>query len=43
MTPSKQCCRLAFLQGIRDHEERSGRPLTAEALRRALVKSQQLV
>jgi hypothetical protein len=29
MTP-EQRCRLAFLQGIRDHEERIGRPLTAE-------------
>jgi len=34
----EQRCRLAFLQGIRDQEERSGRPLTAEQLRRALAR-----
>ena len=34
----EQRCRLAFLQGIRDHEERVGRPLPAEELRRALLR-----
>ena len=34
----EQRCRLAFRQGIRDDEERSGRPLTAEQLRRALAR-----
>ena len=31
-------CRLAFLARIRDHEERTGRPLTDEELRRALTR-----
>lgn len=34
----EQRCRLAFLQVIGDQEERSGRPLTAEDLRRALTR-----
>ena len=32
----EQRCRLALLAGIHDQELRSGRPLTAEQLRRAL-------
>ena len=31
-------CRLAFLAGIRDHEERFGRPLTDDEFRRALAR-----
>jgi len=33
-----QRCRIAFLTGIHDHELRSGRPLTADELRRALAR-----